>query len=115
MLIQIVMVALIIAFPGIVSRGLDKAEKLDLDRSSAEMRQHGRRDAPPGADARATPPADGDGARAGRATGGCRSNTDKEVESNTDKEMEAALQAKAPLSKAVTLRRRRLRALTVVM
>ncbi|MDR6537566.1 TRAP transporter large permease subunit [Variovorax soli] len=36
-LIQIVMVGLIIAFPGIVSSGLDKAEKIDLDKIGAEM------------------------------------------------------------------------------
>ena len=35
--IQIIMVGLIIAFPGIVSSGLDKAEKFDLDKIGAEM------------------------------------------------------------------------------
>jgi TRAP-type mannitol/chloroaromatic compound transport system permease large subunit len=38
-LIQIVMVGLIIAFPGIVSSGLDKAEKLDLDKVILEVQQ----------------------------------------------------------------------------
>jgi GntP family gluconate:H+ symporter len=37
-LIQIVMVGLIIAFPGIVSSGLDKVEAVDLDKIGAEMR-----------------------------------------------------------------------------
>ncbi len=36
-LIQIVMVGLIIAFPGIVSSGLDKEEKIDLDKVQLEM------------------------------------------------------------------------------
>jgi TRAP-type mannitol/chloroaromatic compound transport system permease large subunit len=36
-IIQIVMVGLIIAFPGIVSSGLDKTEKLDLDKIGSEM------------------------------------------------------------------------------
>ena len=36
-LIQIVMVGLIIAFPGIVSSGLDKVEKIDLDKVQIEM------------------------------------------------------------------------------
>lgn len=36
-LIQIVMVGLIIAFPGIVSSGLDKAEAVDLDKITLEM------------------------------------------------------------------------------
>ena len=36
-LIQIVMVGLIIAFPGIVSSGLDKTEKVDLDKVGVEM------------------------------------------------------------------------------
>jgi GntP family gluconate:H+ symporter len=35
--IQIVMVGLIIAFPGIVSGGLDKAEKIDLEKVRLEM------------------------------------------------------------------------------
>lgn len=38
-LIQIVMVGLIIAFPGIVSSGLDKVEKLDLDKVILEVQQ----------------------------------------------------------------------------
>jgi TRAP-type mannitol/chloroaromatic compound transport system permease large subunit len=37
-LIQIIMVGLIIAFPGIVSSGLDKATKIDLDQVTLEMR-----------------------------------------------------------------------------
>jgi len=37
--IQIVMVGLIIAFPGIVSSGLDKVEKLDLDKVILEVQQ----------------------------------------------------------------------------
>jgi hypothetical protein len=37
--IQLIMVGLIIAFPGIVSSGLDKAEKMDLDAIGAEMMQ----------------------------------------------------------------------------
>jgi TRAP-type mannitol/chloroaromatic compound transport system permease large subunit len=36
-LIQIVMVGLIIAFPGIVSSGLDKEEKIDLDKIQMQM------------------------------------------------------------------------------
>jgi TRAP-type mannitol/chloroaromatic compound transport system permease large subunit len=36
-LIQIVMVGLIIAFPGIVSSGLDKEEKIDLDKVQLQM------------------------------------------------------------------------------
>jgi GntP family gluconate:H+ symporter len=36
-IIQIVMVSLIIAFPGIVSSGLDKKEAVDLDKVGAEM------------------------------------------------------------------------------
>ena len=36
-IIQIVMVGLIIAFPGIVSSGLDKAEKIDLDKVVLEV------------------------------------------------------------------------------
>jgi tripartite ATP-independent transporter DctM subunit len=38
-LIQIIMVGLIIAFPGIVSSGLDKAEKVDLDKIQIQMNQ----------------------------------------------------------------------------
>jgi GntP family gluconate:H+ symporter len=36
-IIQIIMVGLIIAFPGIVSSGLDKKESVDLDKVGAEM------------------------------------------------------------------------------
>jgi len=36
-IIQIIMVGAIIAFPGIVSSGLDKTEKVDLDKVGAEM------------------------------------------------------------------------------
>jgi GntP family gluconate:H+ symporter len=36
-IIQIIMVGLIIAFPGIVSNGLDKAQAVDLDKVGAEM------------------------------------------------------------------------------
>jgi GntP family gluconate:H+ symporter len=36
-IIQIIMVAAIIAFPGIVSSGLDKKEAVDLDKVGAEM------------------------------------------------------------------------------
>lgn len=36
-IIQVVMVGLIIAFPGIVSSGLDKTEKVDLDKIGIEM------------------------------------------------------------------------------
>ena len=39
-LIQIIMVGLIIAFPGIVSSGLDKAEVVDLDKIGAEMQKN---------------------------------------------------------------------------
>jgi TRAP-type mannitol/chloroaromatic compound transport system permease large subunit len=39
-LIQIVMVGLIIAFPGIVSGGLDKKEAIDLDKVRIEMEQN---------------------------------------------------------------------------
>jgi len=60
-LIQVVMVALIIFFPGIVSSGLDKEEVYDMDKISAEMQatmQDQAAEAPqPGADASA--PTDG--------------------------------------------------------
>jgi GntP family gluconate:H+ symporter len=36
-IIQIIMVGLIIAFPGIVSSGLDKTAAVDLDKVGAEM------------------------------------------------------------------------------
>jgi hypothetical protein len=36
-IIQIIMVGLIIAFPGIVSSGLDKTEKIDLDKVVLEV------------------------------------------------------------------------------
>ena len=38
-IIQVVMVGLIIAFPGIVSSGLDKEEKIDLDKIQQQMNQ----------------------------------------------------------------------------
>ncbi|MEO8386942.1 MAG: TRAP transporter large permease subunit [Polaromonas sp.] len=41
-LIQIVMVSLIIFFPGIVSSGLDKAEKIDLDKVQLQMEAESR-------------------------------------------------------------------------
>ena len=49
-LIQIIMVGLIIGFPGIVSSGLDKAEKVDLEKVRIQMeremlRQRGARHA----------------------------------------------------------------------
>jgi TRAP-type mannitol/chloroaromatic compound transport system permease large subunit len=44
-LIQIVMVSLIILFPGIVSSGLDKVEKIDLDKVNLELQME-----PPSAD-----------------------------------------------------------------
>ncbi|MES2635223.1 MAG: TRAP transporter large permease subunit [Pseudomonadota bacterium] len=40
--IQIIMVGLIIAFPGIVSSGLDKVEKVDLDKVQMQMNQEMR-------------------------------------------------------------------------
>jgi GntP family gluconate:H+ symporter len=54
-IIQIIMVGLIIAFPGIVSSGLDKAEKIDLDKVVLEVQA----DAPAVA---ASAPAAGDAA-----------------------------------------------------
>ena len=36
-LMQVVMVSLIIAFPGIVSSGLDKQEKVDMDKVQQQM------------------------------------------------------------------------------
>jgi GntP family gluconate:H+ symporter len=52
-LIQVVMVGLIIAFPGIVSSGLDKEEKVDLDKVQMEM-SSGLRGAAPAASAAAS-------------------------------------------------------------
>jgi GntP family gluconate:H+ symporter len=49
--IQIIMVGLIIAFPGIVSSGLDKVEKLDMDKITTQMQNSTA--APPEADASA--------------------------------------------------------------
>jgi len=51
-LIQIVMVGLIIAFPGIVSSGLDKEEKIDLDKVQIEIQ------AEPAAEPASAPEAD---------------------------------------------------------
>jgi GntP family gluconate:H+ symporter len=54
--IQIIMVGLIIAFPGIVSSGLDKAEKIDLDKVVLEVQADAPADTaslPAGADAAA--------------------------------------------------------------
>ncbi|MBT2322992.1 TRAP transporter large permease subunit [Variovorax paradoxus] len=59
-LIQIVMVGLIIAFPGIVSSGLDKAEAIDLDKIGAEMRAN-----MPGEETAVPPPAPDASAPAG--------------------------------------------------
>jgi TRAP-type mannitol/chloroaromatic compound transport system permease large subunit len=50
--IQIIMVGLIIAFPGIVSSGLDKAQKFDLDKIGNEMMENM---APPAFEAPAMP------------------------------------------------------------
>ncbi|MGR4867661.1 TRAP transporter large permease subunit [Variovorax sp. LARHSF232] len=50
--IQIIMVGLIIAFPGIVSSGLDKAQKMDLDKIGNEMMENM---APPSFEAPAMP------------------------------------------------------------
>jgi TRAP-type mannitol/chloroaromatic compound transport system permease large subunit len=50
-LIQIIMVGLIIAFPGIVSSGLDKAEKVDLDKIQIQMNQEMQDQATPPAGA----------------------------------------------------------------
>lgn len=46
-LIQIVMVGLIIAFPGIVTGGLDKTEKIDLNKVMLEMNRDLQKAAPP--------------------------------------------------------------------
>ena len=62
-LIQIVMVGLIIAFPGIVSSGLDKVEKLDMDQIRLQMEADVRAAepfAPPSSDERATSKPDTD-------------------------------------------------------
>ena len=48
-IIQIIMVGLIIAFPGIVSSGLDKAEKIDLDKVVLEVQAEPTAPAPEGA------------------------------------------------------------------
>jgi hypothetical protein len=48
-IIQIVMVGLIIFFPGIVSSGLDKAEKVDLDKVQIQMNQEAQDAAKPAA------------------------------------------------------------------
>src|SRR5687768_17389782 len=50
-IIQIIMVGLIIAFPGIVSSGLDKAEKVDLDKIQIQMNQEMQDQATPPAGA----------------------------------------------------------------
>ncbi len=53
-LIQIVMVGLIIAFPGIVSRGLDKVEKIDLDKVILQVQEEPMEAPPaPGSEAEA--------------------------------------------------------------
>jgi len=49
-LIQIVMVGLIIFFPGIVTGGLDKAEKIDLNKVMQEMNKEFRESAPAAAE-----------------------------------------------------------------
>jgi GntP family gluconate:H+ symporter len=54
-LIQIVMVGLIIAFPGIVSSGLDKVEKVDLDKVVLEVQAEAPMDAASAADGTAAP------------------------------------------------------------
>ena len=43
-IIQIVMVALIIFFPALVTGGLDKVEKLDLEKAKQEMQQEYQQD-----------------------------------------------------------------------
>jgi len=67
-IIQIVMVALIIAFPGIVSNGVDKAEAVDMDQirlqmendiNQSESNETPTPDAGSGADTGSTPPAPG--------------------------------------------------------
>ena len=59
-LIQIIMVSLIIAFPGIVSSGLDKQEKIDLDKIVLEVQAEAPAPAASDAAAGDTPaPADG--------------------------------------------------------
>ena len=55
-LIQIIMVGLIIAFPGIVSSGLDKEEKIDLDKVQIEVQAEPA--ATPLAPGASAPPAD---------------------------------------------------------
>jgi len=54
-LIQIIMVGLIIAFPGIVSSGLDKVEKIDLDKVVLEVQAEAPMDAASAADGTAAP------------------------------------------------------------
>ncbi|MFC5499058.1 TRAP transporter large permease subunit [Caenimonas terrae] len=51
-LIQIIMVGLIIAFPGIVSSGLDKTEKIDLDKIQQQMNKDLGQPAAPSGDAK---------------------------------------------------------------
>ena len=71
-LIQIVMVGLIIAFPGIVSSGLDKAEKIDLDAVTLQMEN-----AAPADDASAAPPAD-DASAPDAPANGAEANKDEQ-------------------------------------
>jgi GntP family gluconate:H+ symporter len=76
-IIQIVMVGLIIAFPGIVSSGLDKAAVVDLDKVGAEMMATMPSDEPP-----ATPPVvdssapDGSAPAASEPASGTNANDD---------------------------------------
>ncbi len=67
-LIQVIMVGLIIAFPGIVSGGLDKKVEVDLDKVRIEMEQN-MPPVDPGADPFAPPPSETPGAPAPGASG----------------------------------------------
>jgi GntP family gluconate:H+ symporter len=56
-IIQIIMVGLIIAFPGIVSSGLDKEDTLNMDQVQTEMMNASQTDADPNAATNASTPA----------------------------------------------------------
>jgi len=55
--IQIIMVGLIIAFPGIVSSGLDKEETLNMEQVQTEMMNASQADADPNASSTSATPA----------------------------------------------------------
>ena len=85
-LIQIIMVGLIIAFPGIVSSGLDKAEKVDLEKVRIQMeREMLRQEAP------AMPPETGTVPEPGGLP---------EAQPNTDKQKWKSCSSRSPLTRS---------------